>query len=243
MCTVVYIPQTNSISFASLRDESPLRVKAILPRINQMNKIEALSPIDPFGKGTWIGVTKSKTVVILLNGAFENHQRKASYSKSRGLVTKELLGSYSPIIEWSIMDLDNVEPFTLVVFNDNHLFELVWDGEKKHRKLLQPDKSHIWSSSTLYDREAKQKRKEEFDNWMAMSPPVNKLSLLEFFKSFTDKTNGFIMNRNEKVKTLSYSFVEIVNDNATFDYYDFSEFKHYKSEILINNNKDQCEII
>lgn len=234
MCTVLYIPNNDSVYLVSLRDENPKRPEAKKPSLLKFDGQEMLAPIDPLGKGTWIGVNHYKNAVVLLNGAQTNHTRQKSYLKSRGLIVKELLTSFTPVIEWSIINLSGIEPFTLVVFSDENLFELIWDGNTKHRSLLNKQKPHIWSSSTLYTPAQKEARKEKFDNWIAMSPPITKLSVLHFFKSFNNAESDFLINRDEKIKTISYSFIELKNTSAQFDYYDLLEYKHHSNSITIN---------
>ncbi len=175
--------------------------------------------------GTWIGVNNAGNVISLLNGAFENHQRKSYYRKSRGLIVSELLVSEVPVVEWNLIDMEDIEPFTLIVWSDNNLFQLVWDGTERHRIWLDETLPYIWSSSTLYNSDAKAKREELFQNWIAMNPPVSKLSLLNFFKTYTNAENGFMMNRNETTKTLSFSFITLIENNrAAMSYYDFSNY-------------------
>ena len=238
MCTVVYIPNKAASYFASLRDENPARATAIAPVLNSENSVKYISPVDSLAGGTWVGLSEFGNVIILLNGAFEKQERKAFYRKSRGLVVSELLRAEIPLVDWELMDMEDIEPYTLIVYIDGKLFQLVWDGEKKTRMMLDESKPQIWSSSTLYDVDAKKYRAELFENWTMMEPPINKASVLNFFKTFTDSQNGFIMNRSEKVKTLSYTFIEI-NEKATanFDYYDFINFKHHhlRMECVINS--------
>ncbi len=241
MCTVIYIPKENAFNFVSLRDENPGRPKAIQPEILNLEEQTVLTPIDTVGQGTWIGVSTLKNVVILLNGGKKNHTKKSTYLKSRGLIVKELLGSISPIIDWAMINLNDIEPFTLVVFSDEHLFELIWDGQEKHRQLLDKYKAHIWSSSTLYSDDKKTIRKEKFENWIAMNPPITKLSVLDFFKAYNDDENGFLINRNSKIKNVSYSFIDLNNSTAKYDYYDLLDYKHYSKEI--NINIETCSII
>lgn len=241
MCTVVYFPKKHKPSFASLRDESPQRPMAIAPALSKLMDTRYLMPKDALAGGTWLGVNEYKNVIILLNGGFENHQRKASYAKSRGQIVAELLASLLPVVDWQLMDLMDIEPFTLVVWSENNLFELVWDGQEKHRNIMDATVPHIWSSSTLYTQEAKNKRKELFENWMALDVPVSKQSLLNFFNSIVNSENGFIMNRNEIVKTLSYSFIELKSDElAQFDYFDFQDNQHHISSIEFIQNSNEC---
>ena len=240
MCTVIFIPKASNQVFASLRDESPNRPRAIAPDLYGLNAINYLSPKDALANGTWVGINSQRQVIILLNGGFENHKRKKTYLKSRGLIVTELLQAAMPVVEWNLMDMEEIEPFTLIVWSEGHLFQLVWDGEKKHRIRVDENVPHIWSSSTLYDQKAKAKRDDDFQNWIAMHPPVSKLSILNFFNSFEDKQNGFIIDRNDVMKTLSYSFIETNDNNATLDYYDFLTFTHNSKSIDFANDSSNC---
>lgn len=241
MCTVLFIPTKDKKVFVSLRDESPIRPRAIAPELYNFQDINYLAPKDAFAGGTWLGVNEFRNVIILLNGGFENHVKNEKYTLSRGIIVKDLLSSSLPVLDWNIMEMDNVEPFTLIIWSENKLFHLVWDGENKHRFRLDESIPHIFSSATLYNKEAKIKREEEFQNWIIMDPPVSKFTVLNFFKSFQDEQNGFLMNRNEVVKTLSYSFLELSDDkHATLDYYDFSKFTHHESSITLKMNAEDC---
>lgn len=241
MCTVVFIPDNNKQYFASLRDESPQRPEALAPLLYKSKEAKYLMPKDGFAGGTWIGVNEYKNVIILLNGAFENHKKKEFYLKSRGIIVSELLLSLMPVVDWQLMDLDNIEPFTLVVWSDNNLFELIWDGNEKHKKRMDASAPHIWSSSTLYDQPSKMHREELFQNWIAMNPPITKRSMLNFFQSTNDTENGFIINRGEKIRTLSYSFIELSQSSmANLDYYDLKNFKHHSNTIEVFENSNNC---
>ena len=136
MCTVVFIPQQNKKYFASLRDENPLRPQASTPQIIEENNVKFLAPIDTLAGGTWIGINEFNTVIILLNGADENHKRENDYRKSRGLIVKELLCSKQPVKDWNLINLKKIEPFTLIVFSNNNLYQLVWCGVQKTNILL-----------------------------------------------------------------------------------------------------------
>jgi hypothetical protein len=237
MCTVVFIPKGDKYFFASLRDESPSRPKAVVPDIYKDGDSVILSPIDAMAGGTWLGLTASGSVIILLNGGFEKHERKTNYRKSRGLIVTELLASNLPVVNWNLMDMQDVEPYTLVVWNEGNLFQLVWDGEHKHGTLLKSDQPYIWSSSTLYDQQARMHRSELFQQWIGMNTPVSSLSVFNFFKSYTDSENGFLMNRNEQTKTLSYTFIELqTDDSAEMQYHDFLSDTYHDKKIWINNS-------
>jgi uncharacterized protein with NRDE domain len=223
MCTVAFIPTQKKIHFASLRDENPTRATANVPTvIYDGRNTKYIAPIDPVGNGTWVGINEYGNVIVLLNGGFENHQKKTTYARSRGSIVSELLADTMPVIEWNLMDLENIEPFTLIVWSEEKLFQLVWDGMQKHRFNLPKDKVHIWSSSTLYDTEAKIYRQKLFTQWIKEKQLIEQSSLLKFFYTHTDTNNGFIMSRDEKIKTLSYTFISLAGSKAHVHYQDLA---------------------
>jgi hypothetical protein len=241
MCTVVFIPSDKKIQLASLRDENPQRPKALGPTIRGTDTIAYLSPVDGLAGGTWAGVSEFGNVIILLNGGHVNHQRQPYYSKSRGLIVTELLQSELPVVDWNLMDLTNTEPFTLVVWSDKHLFELVWDGQHQTKTLLDASAPHIWSSSTLYNADAKAYRSQLFRKWVSNRSVVDRLGLWEFFNTYKDPTNGYIMNRGPHIKTLSYSFIELMGEEkALFSYHDFATAAPTETEISIHHSPHHC---
>ena len=243
MCTVVFIPENDKFYFASLRDESPLRSKALLPEINISNEVHYLSPKDSKEGGTWVGVNNRGSVIILLNGGLQNHKRKEKYRKSRGLIVNELLSSDMPLVDWSLLRLEDIEPFTLVLFDKINLFELVWDGAQRMKTQLNTSIAHIWSSSTLYDADAKANRESHFRNWINVKPAISMNSLSSFFKSVKDSENGFIINRKEQVKTLSYTFIEFHNNvNAQMDYLEIGQSTSNRACLQIITRADSCSI-
>jgi len=221
MCTVLYIPGNDKSTLVSLRDESPLRLAAQNPKLFQQGEITALYPRDPIGGGTWVGANDKGIIIILLNGGFVCHERKEQYAKSRGLIVSELLMTSDPVNQWMQFDLSAIEPHTLVILQHKKLFQLVWDGDTAHQIQKDENACHIWSSSTLYNEVASKRRNEIYSNWVDNFKEIHPPAVLVFFLSFSDNQNGFIINRNEKVKTLSMSYLEITERQILFNYQDF----------------------
>jgi len=209
MCTVLFMPFDNKLYFASLRDESPQRPIASLPEIIPCLEMDYLAPGDAKAGGSWIGVNSFGNILILLNGGFENHPRALQYRKSRGLIVQELLQSLFLLDDWATLLLDNIEPFTLIAWTEGCLFQLVWDGIQKHNIQLNAHQPFIWSSSTLYTQEAKKIRQQKFEYWLEGQPAISNTEVFNFFNTYTDSHNGFMMNRNNNIRTLSYSFIEL----------------------------------
>lgn len=218
MCTVIYIPVKEGILFLSNRDESPERPMALAPEIYSTDEIKYICPIDPQGGGTWVGANGNGDVIILLNGGYEKHVRKESYVRSRGLIVKELLAKPMPVIQFSLLNLNGIEPFTLIIWSEGNLFQLVWDGANKHRAILSPKEAHIFSSAPLYPIEVREMRRIKFTSWLQTQANPDAASLLEFILSDQEPQHGFIMNRNEKVKTLSTTVLQYSSNEVCFQY-------------------------
>lgn len=184
MCTVTLVPtQENNFILTSNRDEAVDR-KTLLPEFYQVHKTRMLFPKDAVAGGTWIGVSDKNTMICLLNGGFEIHERSPSYRQSRGVVVRDLLEADDLEKAIHAYNYMGIEPFTIVAANwqsDLLLFELVWDGQQKHLKRLEK-KTHIWSSSTLYTKDMKVTRKKWFathENQNVLTP----ITLLDFHKN------------------------------------------------------------
>lgn len=223
MCTVVFIPGFRSNQFVSLRDENPLRPKAISVSEYQSNNTKYVAPIDTLAGGTWAGITQYGHVIILLNGAHTNHVKKPHYRQSRGQIVLLLLQSATPMLVWKTINLNEIEPFTIVLWDNHCLFELIWDGQTKTVTPKNARLPHIWSSSTLYSQANKAIRHRHFHNWIQANAHTNREQLLRFFQSYQHPLHGFIINRGVQMKTLSYSHIELSHEShATFSYHDFA---------------------
>lgn len=248
MCTVTYIPLGNSdFILTSSRDIPFSREKASHPQIMIEEGVELCYPKDGKAGGTWIGASDKKRLICLLNGGFEYHTSRTNYAKSRGLIVKELLKVDDLRNGLDAVVLENVEQFTLTIVDwhkEIELIEFVWDGTKKHIKLMSQE-PHIWSSSTLYDKSAKQLRHEWFTKWqknnvnLSLSTALEtasieraQKSILEFHHNagVGDPFIDVLMNRGLG-GTVSITSVKKENNQISMHYEDV--FTKEKSEVII----------
>ncbi|MEI6264962.1 MAG: NRDE family protein [Sphingobacteriia bacterium] len=235
MCTVTFIPTKSGFVITSNRDEHVNRGKAIAPIKIRSNDLEIVYPKDPDAGGTWIATNNNGDAIVLLNGAFEKHISKPPYAKSRGLILLEIFDLIN--FRDSIHDfhLDNIEPFTIVYFSDNHLFEFRWDGLNKYLKELNAHESHIWSSATLYNEEMTNKRKGWFDQWCLKNPTPNQEAAIDFHLNAGEGNTevNVKMNRNNELFTVSISSIMIGNEFNDFVYIDLINNQTNKQQILL----------
>jgi uncharacterized protein with NRDE domain len=210
MCTVTFLPlNNNNFILTSNRDEQ--RVRETLPPNSYIeNEVKMVFPKDKEAGGTWIGTSSNNRLVCVLNGAFVKHKRKEKYRKSRGVIAKGMLQVTTLKKHIENLNLEEIEPFTMVVvdWNENQLklYELIWDGEKNHFIKLK-NEPKIWSSSTLYKNEMKETRKQWFKDWVETNKFTSK-NILDFHHSeIGDKEQAVLMKRTN-VETVSITSIK-----------------------------------
>ena len=235
MCTVTFVASNNKFIITHNRDEKALRPSAIEPQLYNVNNQSILFPKDPQAGGTWFSVSQNGAVLVLLNGAEEKHKALSVYRKSRGLIVLDLISSKSVMQEWESLNLDNIEPFTLVFFDNESLFQLQWNGIEKTKLHLDKNKAHIWSSATLYPTEIRQERAAWFKLFLQNKTNVTADDLIDFHKNTetSNTENGLIINRNNELKTLSITQTIIESNKNKTKYFDLIAKKEYESTFLI----------
>ena len=235
MCTVSFVSSNGKTIITSNRDEKVLRPSAIEPKNYQINTKNVFFPKDPKAGGTWFAVDENSNVLVLLNGAEEKHILKEKYNRSRGLIVLELIGETSPLEMWQTIDLENVEPFTLVLFEDQKLYQLRWNEIEKTTVALDVTKNHIWSSSTLYSAAIREKRANWFNTFLDTKPEVNEAELFNFHR-YTEEENtehGLVINRNDALKTLSITQVVVEKNKVQMTHYDLMKNDSFNHAFII----------
>lgn len=235
MCTVSFVKSKGRIIITSNRDEKIIRPAAIPPRNYTVNGKNVIFPKDPKAGGTWYIVDEKGTVLVLLNGAEEKHQLESSYRKSRGLIVLELISEDSPKDYWDKINLENIEPFTIVLFQDNQLFQLRWNGNQKEKVILDTDEKHIWSSSTLYPSSIRNRRADLFYAFLEDKGLLSESDMYQFHRYADEENteNGLVINRNGGMKTLSITQSVIEQNKVSILHYDLVANKDAATSFII----------
>lgn len=226
MCTVTVVSKNNRLIITSNRDEVTYR-RAAKPQYYTVNGKPILFPKDPTAGGTWFATNGLDTAVVLLNGAFEKHAHKPPYNRSRGLVVLELVSSNAIIKEVETIDLQGVEPFTLVIYDNGDLFEFRWDGLQKHLKPLNRNQQHIYSSATLYTAESRAQREGWFATFLQQNPEPDADTIFNFhnLKNDSDTQNAIVMKRDNLLQTISITQLVETENGLEMRYVDLLENK------------------
>lgn len=203
MCIVsIFSLEKNDFIITHNRDESHLRPTSEEVITQTFNNRSYTGPKDLVSGGTWIYYSDDY-VCCILNGEYKNHSHQPPYRKSRGLLLLDLL-NYNSINEFvEKVDLEGIEPFTMIMLN-RHSTEkkiLVWDEKEKHLEDHSNEKLIVRSSSPLYSDEEKSKHREAFEN-------LNKIDADKTFKL----QNELMMLPNDQFPTVqTTSITQIVS--------------------------------
>jgi hypothetical protein len=231
MCTVTFVPIHNKVFITHNRDEFVSRKKALPPSYHRVNGTTLLYPKDRKGGGSWVGINENGNAAVLLNGAFINHLPTPPYRKSRGIVFLEILSATDMLAIYRTIELYNIEPFTIILYNVPRLFECRWDGENKYIKEISSTEMHIWASATLYSHEDITKRKQWFQNWQSGNiVGINQILDFHLHAGDGDPSNNLCMNR-DTCKTLSITSIELNEDGGQMSYMDLQNDLTYVKEI------------
>lgn len=199
MCLLSYIPQPDAglgPILTSNRDISIHRPAADSIMERDYNGKTVAYPRDYKG-GSWMAYDQQQ-MIFLLNGYKINHQSREAYARSRGLILLDLFIAPSTIDAWATIDLTDIEPFTIVYFSEEGLYEFGWDENRKFKTALNLEQSHLWMSSTLYTETDKQRIWKAFKE---MRNPTS-LDLLEFNESNNYAAIKIPSEKIERVETV-----------------------------------------
>ena len=235
MCTVTYIPKgSDSFILTSNRDESPARSPKNVSMIGQKGVLLAF-PRDAKAGGTWVAISGDNRVVCLLNGAFEWHRHNPPYKRSRGIMVLDFFTFSNANVFFDTYDFEGMEPFTMIIYDRDDLFEFRWDGNQKYVKLLDRNAKYIWSSSTLYTNEVKAKRRQWFQQWQDKNEAPNLEAIMHFHRNAGDGDpyNDVIMNRDGRVQTVSITNIVKEPHQVEMLYHDLLNTQLKRAKIKI----------
>jgi Transport and Golgi organisation 2 len=223
MCVLTYVPKgVEGVIVTHNRDEHQLRPEAVAPQVYQIEGESVCFPKDPLGGGTWFALHKD-WLCCLLNGGFEKHISAGNYQRSRGTVILDFFKYKDSTSFAEGFDARGLEPFTLVLIalSPRQVLEFVWDGKTLHQKTRDADESHIWSSSTLYDRTVKQGREEMFRVFIEKNQAAEDLINLHKTQIDNDLKKSLFVNIEDRIKTVAITQAYSESDGMRLQYLRF----------------------
>jgi hypothetical protein len=121
-----------------------------------------------------------------------------------------------------------------VLFEKLYLYQLRWNGDTKTAVELDKMQNYIWSSSTLYSKDIREKRANWFHTFLDTKPEVNPKELLDFHR-YTEGNNsehGLVINRNDLMKTLSITQTVIEKNKVTIVHHDLIKQNQFSNSFI-----------
>ncbi len=225
MCTVSFVPVADEVFIlTSNRDENPERAATSLHKLELKDK-QLFFPQDSKSKGSWLVFSNTNQFICLLNGAFKPHKPKKSYRLSRGVMACQFF-EYKHYLDFlKKFNFQEIEAFTLIVFDRGTLIEVRWDEYKLYTKELSLSEVHLWSSSTLYPQSWQERRYAKLNKEIEeKSIPVDQSAIMKFHrdeflferKALTEVYSEDAVPKDVKAETISVSSIK--GDKTSFDF-------------------------
>lgn len=230
MCTVTWIPDGRGGAFlTSNRDEQPSRAAREFRKITTPQGEVLHFPVDAGAGGTWFCLSSHQRAVCLLNGGHRKHRHRPPYRRSRGLIVLEAFQFADFAAFLRDIDLRGIEPFTMILAAHGHASELIWNGRCKSIRHLAPGETAIWSSTTLYPASVRARRRSLFRRFLQTQPQPDLEAIIAFHQMDTgDSVHGFVMNRDNKVRTVSITAAALGRAVPYWMHYDLIHNQMYR---------------
>lgn len=236
MCTVSVVPAKGQYIFTFNRDEKPERHTPHFIKQKKLEHKEIYFAQDSKAGGSWFIADSLGNVVMLFNGGFKKHNKGAAYKKSRGIILIELAAAKNMLLHFKSSLLIDVEPFSIILFEDKNLYRLTWDGIEKHEALLLNETSYIFSSATLYADGVQQQRRQWLADYLKNVEGMNAASVFNFHSGYNkdDKENGLIIERPQSCHTLSISQAVVSDKSIQLKHVDLKTGAIHQQFILLH---------
>ena len=171
MCTVSWAHEPGGYHLFCNRDEKRDRAPALPSAVHHLPHRTAIFPVDPVGKGTWVGVNGAGVAAALLNRIIDSAVPiDKSSLRSRGLIIPRLLDCASlknALDIGAALDPGDFDRFRLVVAQNTAAAIVTSDGVALSVEPTQLSRPIILTSSSLGDALVEGPRKRLFDQLFA----------------------------------------------------------------------------
>jgi hypothetical protein len=230
MCTVSIVPFKEKLFFTFNRDEDPARQTPEYITKEKIGDKEISFAKDIKGGGSWFAADNKGNMTMLFNGAYVKHEKKLDYRKSRGLILLEMVRQQNMLVYFETIDFENIEPFSIILYENKLLFRLVWDGNKKQVTSLSVNQHHIFSSATIYTNGIQECRKNWLSHYLNENNEPNMFDFHSNYKK-NDTENGLILKRNDQLQTLSVSQAQVSNVEVSIQHFDVLQQYFYNDKL------------
>ena len=170
MCTVTIVPAGDGFRLGCNRDERRDRAAASPPALHGLPHRTAIFPVDPVGRGTWVGVNNAGLAAALLNRTIDVAPPVDSPRRSRGLIVPDVLdcASLNDALEMAVaLNANDFDRFRLVIVQQATVATLTSDGTTLAVEVTDLTRPLMLTSSSLGDALVEGPRRRLFERMFA----------------------------------------------------------------------------
>ncbi|MGB5446344.1 MAG: NRDE family protein [Psychromonas sp.] len=220
MCTLTYLLNDNGYELFFNRDELRSRQVAVAPAFN--HHLNAIYPVDPDGKGTWIAVHQSGLSLALLNFYQAEQALNNGNYLSRGQIILYLLTDPTDVVGLlKKMDLHQYMAFKLCIFapdltnTHNKMRSFQWDG----KTLSEVDEAQPIISAGAEFPLISKIRTARFRQIVSAEKPL-RVQILSYLHFQEENSHYSIKMERPEAHTVSFSHI-VVAEGVVFNYADY----------------------
>lgn len=230
MCTATW-RHTGSAGYELFfnRDELHRRAEAVPPKIHDDGPVRFLSPVDPDGGGTWLGINDRGITIALLNYYADTDSADtsaligaSSATKSRGLLVTHLLNARDDVELRGMLQreaLTEYRPFTLLVLMPKRApFAFVsFETLSEIASPTMPITSSSYKTRAVIENRLSVYRRQ-FGQISRLDPPTS-VELFDYHRSHVPKRSAesVCMHRHDG-ETRSFTYIRVTEAEATMRY-------------------------
>ncbi|MFB9841659.1 NRDE family protein [Mucilaginibacter ginsenosidivorans] len=220
MCNVTFLKNKYSTILTSDWDGNVERGYALPPLTTTRNNKKIMFTRDEKTGGSWFAASEEGHVAVMIHQE-SDLTRKENKLKSSSLLLLDIVCSDFPISFFTEYDLRYFEPFSLILYAGDKLYDMTWDNGEKTILDLEISEEHIWSSMPAYYRHYSTGKKEEFKNFLVKKPKPYASAIRTFHK--------------ELCQAPSVTQAVVMHNSVMFYHTDVLEDKFYISSLPLKN--------
>jgi hypothetical protein len=205
------------------RDEQRTRAEALPPRVARAGDHDAIYPIDPVSRGTWVGVNTAGLVVAILNSNPIARPTNRPGLRSRGEIVPALLACSSvtaALAAASDIPAHEFPPFRLVAIERDRFVVVLGDSQRTTVQALRRfDAPFLATSSGLGDHIVEQPRRELFNAMLVrgVSDIADRQDAFHRHR-WPDRHHVSVEMSRGDARTVSRTVVEVFHDSVRLTY-------------------------
>ncbi|MBY0112774.1 MAG: NRDE family protein [Phycisphaerales bacterium] len=209
------------------RDEQRTRAEALPPRVCRAGGTDAIFPVDPASRGTWIGVNTAGLVLAVLNCNPIHKFITRPGLRSRGDIVPSLLSCESvteALARAADIDASQYPPFRLVAIERERHAVVLGDGVTTTVQTLRRfDGPMMVTSSGLGDHVVETPRRELFQSMMGSALARGGCDIVDRQDEFhahrwPERRHVSVEMSRADARTVSRTVVEVFGDSVRLTY-------------------------